>query len=300
MRIVKYIFLIGLLSFASPGMCVQADDRIATALVQLKTADGITLDGVLRQPSAARSKPGIIMVHGYSGNFYSGVMAFLPEEISRLGFATLTINMRDHDRGPKKNRFEENCHDIEAAVDEMARRDYDPLFLFGHSMGTNRVLYYLAETEDPRIAGLLLTGPPGNLFQWNVRIFGQETATRVLRQASDLVARGKGNEWMLVDLGPLGKALYTANHLVSLRGPDTVSDPFENIARISKPVLIVHGLADRLANPEISDRLKPSAGPGIQVTVVKIPGAGHGFRGCEEELVEAIHKWLSRINKKSK
>ena len=292
MRIVRYTFLIGLLFFFLPGMPVQADDRIVTELVRLKTADGITLDGVLRQPPAGRSKPGIVMVHGYSGNFYSGIMAFLPEKFSRLGFATLAINMRDHDRGPKKNRFEENRHDIAIAVDEMARRGYGPLFLYGHSMGTNRVLYYLASTDDPRVPGVILTGPPGNLFQWNVSIFGSETASRVLRKASDLVAAGKGNEWILVDLGPLGKALYTANHLVSLRGPKTVSDPFQNITRISKPILIVHGLADRLATPGISDQLKQSAGPGTRVTTVKIPGAGHGFQGSEEELAAAINQWL--------
>ncbi|MBW1840779.1 MAG: alpha/beta fold hydrolase [Deltaproteobacteria bacterium] len=300
MRIVRYTFLIGLLFFFVPGMPVQANDRIVTELVRLKTADGITLDGVLRQPPAARSKPGIVMVHGYSGNFYSGIMAFLPDEMSRLGFATLAVNMRDHDRGPKNNRFEENRYDIAIAVDEMARRGYGPLFLYGHSMGTNRVLYYLSATRDSRISGAILTGPPGNLFQWNVRLFGNGAATRVLRQAQELTAAGKSNEWMLVDLGPLGKALYTANHLVSLRGPETVSDPFKNIVRISKPILIIHGLADRLANPEITDQLKHIAGPDPRVTAVKIPGADHGFRGCEKELVEAIHRWLSRINKKSK
>ena len=294
MRFLRFALIVSLLLLTVPGIPLHADDRIVTVLVQLKTVDGIALDGVLRKPPGARSKPGFVMVHGYSGNFYSGIMACLPEEISHIGYATLAVNMRDHDRGPKSNRFEENRLDIEAAVDEMTRRGYSPLFLFGHSMGTNRVLYYLSETKDPRIAGLILTGPPGNLFQWNVRVFGQETATRVLRQASDLVAGGKGDEWMRVDLGPLGKALYTANHLVSLRGPDTVSDPFENIARISKPVLIVHGLADRLANPEISDRLKHSAGEGNQVTLIKIPGADHGFRGCEEELVTEINRWLVR------
>ena len=118
-------------------------------------------------------------------------MNFLPKALAGLGYTTLAINMRDHDRTPKKNLFEENRLDIAAAVDEMAKRGLNPLFLYGHSMGTNRVLYYLAETHDPRIEGALLTGPPGNLFQWNVRMFGKKTATRVLREAQDLVASGK-------------------------------------------------------------------------------------------------------------
>jgi pimeloyl-ACP methyl ester carboxylesterase len=232
------------------------------------------------------------MVHGYGGNFYSGVMAFLPEQLAVRGFATLALNMRDHDRGPKKNLFEENLQDIAAGVNELARRQYKAHFLYGHSMGTNRVLYYQAEEKDPRIAGIMLTAPPGNLFQWNVRIFGRQAATRVLRRAQELKAKGKGNEWMLINLGPLGKTLYTANHVVSLRGPETDSDPFLNIARISGPILIAHGLADRLADPNVADQLQENAANKSQVKVSKIGGADHGFRGRQETLVEVVHQWL--------
>jgi pimeloyl-ACP methyl ester carboxylesterase len=232
------------------------------------------------------------MVHGYSGNFYSSVMTFLPEALRDSGFHTLAINMRDHDRVPKKNLFEENRYDIAAAVDEMDRRGIRPIFMFGHSMGSNRVLYYQAATEDPRIAGVVLTGPPGNLYAWNVKVFGEEAAKAVLQRAQEMKAKGQGNEWMLINLGPLGKALYTANHLVSLRGPDTFSDPFKNIARVSKPILIVHGLADRLADPTIADRLRRHAAPGTSAQVIKITDAGHGFYSHQQELTNSIYNWL--------
>jgi pimeloyl-ACP methyl ester carboxylesterase len=278
------------LTFLNPP--AWADETVSIQMVRLQTADGIMLTGVLRQPRVVRNNAGVVMVHGYSGNFYSGIMAFLPEALSDCGFATLSLNMRDHDQGPKKNRFEDNRYDIAVAVDEMARLGYNPIFLFGHSMGTNRVLYYCAATGDSRIKGLLMTGPPGNLFEWNISIFGQKAASQVLAQAQDLVSKGKGDEWMLVDLGPLGKALYTASHVVSLRGPKTVSDPYKNISQIFKPILIVHGLADRLANPDMTDRLLKSAAPGIQVTAVKITGADHGFSAHQQDLVTAVNNWL--------
>jgi len=292
MRFFKSFVLAFLLILISLNPAAWAAENVGIEMVRLKTADGITLTGVLRQPHTDRNNAGVVMIHGYSGNFYSGIMAFLPEALSDSGFATLALNMRDHDRGPKKNRFEDNRYDIAVAVDEMARLGYNPIFLFGHSMGTNRVLYYFAKTGDSRIKGVLLTGPPGNLFEWNISIFGQEAASQVLAQAQDLVARCKGDKWMLINLGPLGKALYTANHVVSLRGPKTVSDPYKNISRIFKPILITHGLADRLANPDVTDRLLKSAAPGIHVTVVKIPGANHGFSGHQQDLVNAVNKWL--------
>ena len=97
---------------------------------------------------------------------------------------------------------------------------------------------------------------------------------------------------MLINLGPLGKALYTANHLVSLRGPNTVSDPFKNIARISNPILIVHGLSDRLADHAVSDQLRNSAASASKVSLIKIPGADHSFYNRQKDLADTINRWL--------
>ncbi len=293
MRFFKYFFLICFFILIGVGQTPRAAENIDVDLVRLQTDDGVRLTGILRQPRMARAKACVVLIHGYSGNFYSGIMDFLPEALADRGFATLALNMRDHDRGPKKNRFEENRYDIGLAVDKMALLGYNSIFLYGHSMGTNRVLYYIAATQDPRIKGILLTGPPGNLFEWNISVFGPETANSVLRQAQDLVAKGKKDQWMLINLGPLGKALYTANHVVSLRGPKTVSDPYKNISRIFQPILVVHGLADRLANPDIADRLRNSATPKTNVTVVKIPGANHRFSNQQEKLVSVVTRWMT-------
>jgi len=272
--------------------CPETERGVRTELIRLQTADGVWLDGALREPPPKHARAGIVMVHGYGGNFYSGIMSFLPEGLSQYGFAILALNMRDHDRGPKNNLFQQNLLDIAAGVDEMARRGYKDLFLSGHSMGTNRVLFYQAESQDPRIAGLILTSPPGNLFQWNVKMFGLEAATQILHRAQKLKEKGKGDTWMLIDLGPLGKTLYTANHVVSLRGPQTVSDPFMNVARLTKPILIVHGVADRLADPKVADQLKNNAPSASRVTVVKIADADHRFHQHQKELVQVIYQWL--------
>jgi pimeloyl-ACP methyl ester carboxylesterase len=123
-------------------------------------------------------------------------------------------------------------------------------------------------------------------------MFGKETAIGVLREAQTLVAGGKGDQWMLINLGPLGKALYTANHLVSLRGPATVSDPFKNIERVSKPILIVHGLLDRLADHTVADRLGKSAASPNNVSVIKMSGAGHSFFNRQQHLTDTLSHWM--------
>jgi pimeloyl-ACP methyl ester carboxylesterase len=271
-----------------------AETSVRTELARIKTEDGIALTGLLYQPQRGETRAGVVMIHGYGGNFYTDVMSFLPRSLALRGIAALAINMRGHDLGPKRDRFEESRQDIAAAVNDMARRGIRPIFLYGHSMGTNRVLYYLAATGDSRVAGAILSGPPGNLFEWNVRVFGREAASRVLREAQDLVAAGRGDQWMVVDLGPLGKAFYTAHHVVSLRGPLSVSDPFRNVARITRPILVIHGLADRLADPAVADELRRSAPAPAQITVILIPGAEHSFRDHEKPLEEAVYTWLVR------
>ncbi|MGD9234907.1 MAG: alpha/beta fold hydrolase [Desulfobacterales bacterium] len=293
MRFFKCFFLVGFFIIICFSQTTIAAENIDVDLVKLQTDDGVKLTGILRRPRMTRADACVVLIHGYSGNFYSGIMDFLPKGLADRGFATLALNMRDHDRGPKKNRFEENRYDIATAIDKMAQLGYHSIFLYGHSMGTNRVLYYIAATRDVRIKGILLTGPPGNLFEWNISVFGPETAHSVLGQAQDLVAKGKGDQWMLINLGPLGKALYTANHVVSLRGPQTVSDPYKNISRIFKPILIVHGLADRLANPDVADRLRNSATPKTNVTVVKIPGANHRFSHHQKKLISVVNRWMT-------
>jgi len=299
-RLLSYALAAALLALAAHAAAARPAGRVTVSLVHLKTVDGVRLTGIFRRPAGKCGKAGVVMLHGYSGNFYSGIMDFLPQALAARGFATLAFNMRDHDRGPKRSRFEDNRHDIAAAVDAMARRGCDPIFLYGHSMGTNHALDYLAARKDARIRGVLLTAPPGNLFAWNVRMFGSQAARHVLQKARELVSKGHGSQWMLIDLGPLGKALYTANHVVSLRGPRSASDPYRNITRVSVPILIVSGLADRLADASVADRLRRSANPAAAVTVVKLPAAGHRFSAHRKKLADILSRWMSAHLKSSR
>ncbi len=208
---------------------------------------------------------------------------------------TIAVNMRDHDKGPKTTLFEENRWDIQAAVDELGRREIAPLILLGSSLGTNRVLFYVAETRDARIRAVALLAGPGNAFEWNVRQFGRERATQALKEAQRLQAAGRGKELMLVDLGPLGKALYSADHLVSLRGPETKSDPYRNIAQVRIPILLIYGTADRLVDLEIGQRLKDVAIQAPRVDLIKIAGANHTFSQHRDELASVVDRWLGKV-----
>jgi len=141
----------------------------------------------------------------------------------------------------------------------------------------------------------VLVAGPGNAFEWNVRLFGKERATAVLEEAQRLQAQGRGRELMPVDLGPLGRALYSADHLVSLRGPATRSDPYRNAAAVTVPVLVVQAGADRLVDPDVARRLRAAATTTPRADLVEVPGADHGFSWHQAALADAVERWLAEV-----
>ena len=117
----------------------------------------------------------------------------------------------------------------------------------------------------------------------------------MLAEAQRWIREGRGADLMLVDLGPLGKALYSANHVVSLRGPNTRSDPFQNIARIRVPILILHGTADRLADPAVAEQLKAAAAAAPGAELHMIPGAGHALTERVDDIMPILSPWLQAL-----
>jgi pimeloyl-ACP methyl ester carboxylesterase len=268
---------------------------VTTELVRLATADGRGTVGLVYAPVGRAARAGVALVHGYGSNFYTGASAALAPRLAERGFVAIAANLRDHDGGPKTTLFEENRFDVQAALDELSRRGAAPLALVAHSLGTNTALYYAAETHDPRVGAVALLAGPGNAFEWNVRQFGRERATQVRDEALRLQREGRGKELMLVDLGPVGKALYSADHLVSLRGPRTRSDPYRNIAGLAASILLVYSPADALVDPEVGRRLKSAASRALRVDLVEVPGADHGFTGHQDELARIVDGWLGDV-----
>lgn len=263
--------------------------------VGLRTADGHLLDGVFYRPSAAPRGAAIMLVHGFGGNFYNEYFAAFARAAASQGYATLATNMRDHDSGPKVSDFTDNETDIAAGLSYLRKLGYSKLVLLGQSMGANRVLYYQAATSDPAVVATVLVSEPGNLFEWNVWQFGRKKAQDTVDQAIAMQAAGQENQLMVVDLGPLGKALYTPRYLLSLRGPNARSDPYQNLQKVTNRILILQGTADKLVEPGVARRLQQAATASSKAELVSIEGASHSFKDKEEELGRRVLEWLRQV-----
>ena len=276
----------------TPPSQVPRSANCSTELVTLHTSDGVRLQGIVFRASKPRQSA-LLLVHSYAGTFYGAYFAKLGEAAAHGGYDTLALNMRDHDSGPKTSSFTDNQADIAAGAAYLRQLGHKRLVLLGQSMGTNRVLYYQAASGDPDIAATVLVSGPGDLFEWNVWQFGKEKAQASVDEALKLQRAGREEELMLVDLGPIGKALYTARYLVSMRGPDRLSNPYTNLAKVKNPVLIVQGTADKLIEKDIGKRLQTAAGP--TAVLASIEGAAHGFENHESELIEKVLGWLGTL-----
>ncbi len=291
MRILK--ILVCILSLLIFTTSIKASEkRLCAELITVTTEDKHILRGALYgDPDPQR--PWLIFIHGYGGDFYSGINAFLPEAMAKRGFVSLSVNMRDHGRGPKISIFDDCIKDIESAVLFSIKSGAKEIFLIGESMGANKVLFFAARKTYDQIKGLILIASPGNLFEWNVKFFGREKVIADLNKAKEMV-KEKREELMVVDLGPLGKNLYSPQHLLSLRDPESPSDPFKNIGKINIPILIIHGSKDKLADPGVSKRLWSERREFSELSIIE--GADHDFKGYEDELSRIIEIWVRKLS----
>jgi pimeloyl-ACP methyl ester carboxylesterase len=273
---------------------ISAAGVCSSELVTLRATDGVRLQGIVFHASKPHSSA-LLLVHGYAGNFYEAYFPKLADAAARAGYDTLSLNMRDHDAGPKKSSFTDNQADIAAGAAYLHDLGHKRIVLLGQSMGTNRVLYYQAASGDPDIAATVLVSGLGDLFEWNAWQFGKEKAQAVVDEALQLQRGGREDELMVVDLGPLGKALYTARYLLSLRGPDRLSNPYQNLAKVKNPILIVQGTADKLIQENIGRRLQMAAPTASPAVLVNIEGASHGFENYESALSDKVLGWLNTV-----
>jgi pimeloyl-ACP methyl ester carboxylesterase len=270
-----------------PASPISTSAACSSELVTLHAADGVRLQGIVFRASKPRANA-LLLVHGYAGNFYEAYFPKFADAAVHADYDTLALNMRDHDAGPKKYSFTDNQADIAAGAAYLHELGHKRLILLGQSMGTNRVLYYQAASAGPHIAATVLVSSPGDLFEWNVWQFGSEKAQATVDEALKLQRGGREEELMLIDLGPMGKALYTARYLLSLRGPDRLSNPYQNLAKVKNPILIVQGTADKLIQKDVGKRLQMAAPADSAPVLVSIEGAGHSFENYESVLNDKV------------
>ena len=150
--------------------------NFAVAMKQLKieTKRGVQLDGVLFAADGGADTV-LICITGIHGNFYSNPFYYnIGDTLSAAGIdfiyaqtndafgAIRTMNThtgREEIIGSWNERFALADEDIEAYLDYATQQGYRHIILAGHSLGANKVIYYLSRHHTPRVEHFLLLSP---------------------------------------------------------------------------------------------------------------------------------------------
>lgn len=142
--------------------------------LKIETQRGTLLDGVLFQ-AHTEADTVLIAITGIHGNFYSNPFYYnIGDTLTAAGidfiyaqtndaFGTIrTQNVRTGKKetiGSWNERFALTDEDVAAYLDYAERQGYRHIILAGHSLGANKVIYYLSRHHDRRVEHFLLLSP---------------------------------------------------------------------------------------------------------------------------------------------
>jgi fermentation-respiration switch protein FrsA (DUF1100 family) len=224
--------------------------------VRLRSRDGVPISAwYVPAPENDSPRGVVVLCHGYHGNraMMLPYLAFL----HKAGYAAVLFDWRAHGwSGGKMATFGfTEPEDLTAALDWVSGNPdlaHLPIVLFGESMGAS-VSLLVAASETERVKAVVADSPYARF---------------------DRAVEGR----MTLAFGPAVAPLVTpqarriGEAILGVRCDEIA--PLEAMQKIyPRPVLLIHGQADRLIAPENS-RLIADASPG-KVTLWEVPGAAH-------------------------
>ncbi len=271
-------------------------------LLTLEADDGVALDGALYRPCGEqRARTGVALFHGGGGEFYLPLFRALGRGLAARGWPVLSLNRRDHGANFGFVTLSRGARDQSAAVDHLESLGVERVVLGGHSFGTVTVPWYVAHTDDPRVAGMLLYAALGDLARASVIICGgQERYDAYVAQCRAAVAAGCGDEAFVMP--PMVAGLLPMTHtravFLDLRGPGVVTTDALIRQAGDRPILALRHARDPFPGtlPPTRERLE-AASPHLSYVLVGCEGPmareTHRFTGQEDGILRLTVGWLS-------
>ncbi|MGD9782675.1 MAG: DUF1749 domain-containing protein [Kiritimatiellia bacterium] len=258
---------------------------------------GRMLDGFYR-PAPKKNAPLLAFVHGMGSNFYRSKLkkAFL-EAAPALGLAILAFNNRGAERGTEDETFATCLRDLDAAAEFARRRGHRKLVFAGHSTGCQKIAFWQARRRHPAVAGLVLLAPADDSALTR-RDLGSRFDAKVA-WARKMVATGKGHAPVtgLYERFSAARFLSMADVSHAEANVFRYAGALTQFRRVKCPVLAVFGSEEEFAAIPPADMLailrRKTRSSDFDDWL--IPGADHGFHGCEAELALSVCQWAREI-----
>jgi uncharacterized protein len=230
-------------------------------------SDGHRLLGVLYLARGEEPKPTVLLLHGCPGLEKNLDLAV---RLRDQGWNSLLFHYRGCWGSAGRYDLRTVPRDVTAAVDYLAGRprvDSGRIAVLGHSMGGWAALVTAA--TEPRLRAVAVYGAPARLGA-GLRLSPdrvEEEFTRFLATTPEEFA------WQAAVVAEQTDALAAAAAI----------EP--------RPLLVVHGTADRWVPVAQARELRERAGPSCRY--VEVEGADHAFSWHRTELADLVVGWLS-------
>lgn len=261
---------------------------------ELEGVGGLQLFWQRWEPAGKRAT--IVLAHGASE--HSGRYAWTAEELAARGYATWAIDHRGHGRSEGARAYLDRLANAVADLDGLvALAAGGPLFLLGHSMGGTVALAYALEHQE-RLDGLVLSAPLAALEAASPlqRIAGQVLSVIAPRLGvvpidSTAVSRDPAvvQDYDRDPLNHHGK--LPARTVAELAG--AIGRFPDEVERLTLPILLLHGSADRLVPPAASEMVNDRASSQDK-TIIRYEGLYHELLNEpeRERVLGDIADWL--------
>ena len=146
------------------------------------------------------------------------------------------------------------------------------------------------------MAALVAISPPHLSYAYYCQTERADEFRQTFARASDLVARGQGDELMLIRF-PLPYYVSAAG-FVDRYGPDEKYNVLRMLDRVGCPTLVTYGSTEMqsdVAFRGMSDAVEQLAGASNSLEVAVIAGADHIYTGCHDVSAARIASWLGRL-----
>lgn len=287
-----------------PAGAAQATATATGQSSTARTADGIEL-ALYRWPCAEPARATVALLHGLAE--HAGRYAALAQRLNARNIELVAVDLRGHGRSPGPRawvaRFDDYLHDAQALLAAASRPDR-PLFLMGHSMGgTIATLFAIerlaADGGTPPVSGLILSSPalaPG------------KDVPRWMLAASRIVSR----LWPRFPAMKIEPALLSRDaRVVQANRTDplvhhaavparTGAEILVAMSRIERgrgalqlPVLVYHGTADKLTEPEGSRAFAANVGSPDRTLTLYENAYHETMNDLEgERVIAALIQWI--------
>ncbi len=267
----------------------------------LKTAAGTSIYTQEWVPDQA--KAAVVLVHGLGE--HSGRYAHVAGAFNRAGYAVLAMDLPGHGKtgGPLGHipSYDLVMNLISQMVEEAKRRYPEkPVFVYGHSMGGNLVLYYGLKC-NPEIAGIICTSPGLGTAEpvpaWKT-LMGKllYNMAPTMQMANGLDVTGLSHDQKVIDAYVADPLVH--NKISTRLGIDMLSNGAWILAHAGEfphiPLLLMQGSQDRIVNPALTKQFaeKTSA----DLTFIMWEGGYHEMHNEPQkaEVIQTMTDWMDR------